>query len=79
MTAEELKQYIGDDALIAEWDKHIKAYRVYEPENPDWVCAYDDNTYEIRQYAKAKAYRKLVVIRDNGDVDIYFDYGREKI
>lgn len=76
MTAEELKQYIGNDVLIAEWIEPEKAYRVYEPEYPEWVCAYEDNTHEIKQYAAVKAYSKLIVIRANGDRDTYFyDYG----
>ena len=76
MTAEELKQYIGQDCLIAEWNDRDKTYRVYEPEYPEWTCAYDDNTYEIKHYAAIKAYSRLIVIRANGDRDTYFyDYG----
>ena len=46
--------------LNAEWIPYMKAYRIYDPKEPQQTIAYDDNLDIAEQYALENGYDGIV-------------------
>lgn len=58
--------------LNAEWIGYMKAYRLYDPKDPQQTVAYEDDLDVAEQRAKEEGYSSLVLCdADTMHVELY--------